>query len=70
MKACGPVFTGPFQTQALAWYLHLHGSEVTIFTMAPGTVVAPHYTAHARDPRFPVVTTTTRWMVGSSCMAR
>ena len=70
VKACGPVFTGPFQTQALAWHLHLHGSEVTIFPMAPGTIVAPHYTAHARDPRFPVVTTTTRWMVGSSCRAR
>jgi hypothetical protein len=70
LKACGPVYTGPFQTQALAWYLHLHGTEVTIFTAPPGTVVAPHYTAHARDPRFPVVTTTTRWMVGSSCRER
>jgi hypothetical protein len=70
LKACGPVFTGPFQTQALAWYLHLHGSEVTIFPMTPGTIVAPHYTAHARDPRFPVVTITSRWMVGSSCRTR
>ena len=24
LKACGPVYTGAFQTQAVAWYLHLH----------------------------------------------
>ena len=67
LKACGPVFTGAFQTQAVAWYLHLHATEVSIFPAPPGTMIAPHYTAHARDPRFPAVTRTTRWMVGSSC---
>ena len=67
LKACGPVYTGAFQTQAVAWYLHLHESEVSIFPMPPGTIIAPHYTAHARDPRFPLATKTSRWMVGSSC---
>jgi len=67
LKACGGVYTGPFQTQALAWYLHMHETEVTIFPVPPGTVVAPHYTTHARDPRFPTVTATSKWMVGSSC---
>ena len=67
LKACGPIYTGPFQTQALAWYLHLHVNEVTIFPMPPGAIVAPHYTAHARDPRFPKATATSRWMVGRSC---
>jgi hypothetical protein len=70
IKSCGPVFTAAFQTQAVAWYLHLHESDVSIFPMPPGTIVAPHYTAHARDPRFPVVAITTRWMVGSSCRSR
>ena len=67
LKACGPVYTGAFQTQAVAWYLHLHESEVGIFPAPPGTMIAPHYTAHARDPRFPIVTKTSRWMVGISC---
>ena len=67
IKSCGNVYTAAFQTQAVAWYLHLHETDVTIFPMPPGTIVAPHYTGHARDPRFPLVTKTTRWMVGSSC---
>ena len=70
VKACGPVYTAAFQTQAVAWFLHLHETEVGIFPMPPGTIVAPHYTGLARDPRFPLVTKTTRWMVGSSCGSR
>ena len=27
-RRCGTVYTGAFQTQAVAWYLHLHESEV------------------------------------------
>jgi hypothetical protein len=38
--------------------------------MTPGTTIAPHYLALARDPRFPQVTMTSRWNVGSSCEAR
>jgi hypothetical protein len=67
LKACGPVYTGPFQTQAVAWYLHLHETDVSIFPIPPGTMIARHFTSHARDPRFPLVTKTSRWMVGSSC---
>ena len=67
IKACGPVFTGPFQTQALAWYLHLHETEVSIFPFPPGTMIAPYWTAESRDPRFPTVAKTRRWMVGSTC---
>jgi MFS family permease len=70
LKACGPVFTGPFQTQAVAWYLHLHETDVSIFPSPPGTIIAPHYVWAARDPRFPIVTITSKWMVGSSCRAR
>ena len=67
LKACGPIYTGAFQTQAVAWYLHLHETDVSIFPFPPGTMIAPHFTANARDPRFPKVTETTRWVVGSTC---
>ena len=36
LKACGPVYTGAFQTQAVAWYLHLHETDVSIFPVAAG----------------------------------
>ena len=67
VKACGPVFTGAFQTQAVVWYLHLHETDVSIFPFPPGTLIAPYWTAAATDPRFPVVAKTKRWMVGSTC---
>jgi hypothetical protein len=67
LKSCGQVYTGPFQTQAVAWYLHLHETGVSIFPSPPGIVIAPHYVWAARDPRFPIVTITSKWMVGSSC---
>jgi hypothetical protein len=67
LKACGPVFTGPFQTQAVAWYLHLPATGVSIFPSPPGTIIAPHYVAMARDPRFHLVTVTSKWMVASTC---
>ena len=70
LKACGPVFTGPFQTQAVAWYLHLYETDVSIFPSPPGTVIAPHYVWAARDPRFHLVTLTSKWMVGQSCRER
>ena len=41
IKACGNVYTAAFQTQAVAWYLHLHETDVRIFPAPPGTIVAP-----------------------------
>jgi hypothetical protein len=70
VKACGPVYTGAFQTQAVAWYLDLHETEVSVFPFPPGTMIAPFWTANARDARFPVVVETKRWMVGSTCRSR
>jgi len=67
IKACGDVFTGPFQVQALAWYLHLHGNELRIFPFGAGTMMAPRYSHLSRDPRYPRVTETRKWIVGSSC---
>jgi hypothetical protein len=70
VKACAPVFTGAFQTQAVAWYLDLHETEVSVFPFPPGTMIAPHWTANARDARFPVVVRAKRWMIGSTCRSR
>jgi hypothetical protein len=70
IKACGDVFTGPFQIQALAWYLHMHGTELRIFPFGPGTSVAPRYSQLSVDPRYPRITETKKWIVGSSCPVR
>jgi hypothetical protein len=67
IKACGRVFSGRFQVQAVAWRMHLHGGDVGIFPYPPGTVLAPKYTDMARDPRFPRYTETAAWMAGRDC---
>jgi hypothetical protein len=69
IRACGQIVTGAFQTQAVTWYLHVHMTDVSIFPMPPGTALAPHYLALARDPRFPPIAATERWSIGSSCGA-
>ena len=67
IKRCGKVFTGAFQVQAVAWYLHLHGRDAEIFPFGPGTTLAQGGSPLSRDPRYPEVTKTRRWIVGSSC---
>jgi hypothetical protein len=64
---CGQVFTDPFQTQLVAWHLHVAQHEVGIFPRPPGTTVAPAGSTLARDRRFPPVTSTRYWSIGSSC---
>ncbi|HWK25895.1 MAG TPA: hypothetical protein VNS09_04990 [Solirubrobacter sp.] len=67
LKACGTVYTGAFQTQAVAWYMHLHEMDAEIFAFPPGTTIAPTYSALSRDPRFPEIARTRKWVIGSSC---
>jgi hypothetical protein len=67
LKSCGTVYTGAFQTQTVAWYLHLHEMQIEIFAYPPGTTIAPTFTSLSRDPRFPTIARTKRWVVGSSC---
>jgi len=67
LKACGGVFTGPFQVPAVAWNLHLHSNEVNIFPFGPGTALAQGGSHLSVDPRYPEITKTSRWIVGSSC---
>jgi hypothetical protein len=67
LKSCGSVYTGAFQTQAIAWYMHLHEMESEIFALPPGSTIAPSYSALSRDPRFPTIAKTRKWVIGSSC---
>lgn len=67
LLACGTVYTGAFQTQAVAWYMHLHEMESEIFAFPPGTTIAPNYSALSKDPRFPTIAKTRKWVIGSSC---
>lgn len=67
---CGTVSTGAFQTTLVAWHLHLHQDDVEVDTTPspPGTVIAPAFTAMARDPQFPVLAATEHWVVSSTCL--
>jgi hypothetical protein len=67
VKGCGPVYTGDFQAQTVAWYLHLHQDEVEVTVFPPGTVIAPDFEPLSRDGRFPMLARTHRWVVGSTC---
>ena len=47
--------------------MHLHEMESEIFAFPPGTTIAPSYSALSRDPRFPTIAKTRKWVIGSSC---
>ena len=75
-KAGGPdavkrckVYTGPYQVQAVAWYLGSHSGEIGIDPEPPGILIAPRDSRLARDRRFPLLTTTSRWVVRRACPA-
>jgi hypothetical protein len=67
LKACGTLYTGAFQTQTVAWYMHLHELQTEIFAFPPGTTITPWFTALSHDPRFPPLAHTKLWVIGSSC---
>jgi hypothetical protein len=67
VKACGEVFTGIFQVPSVAWYLHLHSNQVQVFPFGAGTTLATRYSALSVDPRYPTVTETNKWLIGTSC---
>jgi hypothetical protein len=67
VKSCGGVFTGPFQVPSVAWRLHLHANQVEIFPFGPGTALAMGATHLSVDPRYPEITKTRHWIVGSTC---
>jgi hypothetical protein len=67
--ACGTVYTGAFQTQAVVWHLRVPQTsvEVDLTPTPPGTVVAPNFTALARSSWFTPIARSPHWTVRSSC---
>jgi hypothetical protein len=63
------VYTGNFQVPAVAWYLKTHTGEIGIDPKPPGIVIAARDRPEARDARFPLLTTTRRWVVRRACDA-
>ena len=63
------VYTGPFQVQAVAWYLKAHGGQIGIDPEPPGIVIAPRFSPPSRDERFPLVVVTRKWVVRGGCGA-
>jgi hypothetical protein len=68
LKACGPIYTGAFQTQTVVWYMHVHETGVGYHPAPPGVAIAPIFEPLSRDARFPVIARTERWVVGASCV--
>ena len=68
VKRC-KVYTGPFQVQAVAWYLKAHGGQIGIDPKPPGIVIAPRFSAFSRDERFPLAVVTRKWVVRGGCAA-
>jgi hypothetical protein len=64
---CGSMYAGPFDVQAMAWYLHVHGEQIEIFPFPPGSVITGHARALSTDPRFPVIGRTAHWVIRSTC---
>ena len=67
LKSCGSVYTGNFQTQVVAWYMHQHEMDTEIYAFPPGVTIAASYSSLSRDPRFPTIARTEKWVIGSSC---
>jgi hypothetical protein len=67
IKSCGHVFSGPFQVPSVAWRLHMHANQVEIFAFGAGTALAMGSSHLSVDPRYPQITKTRHWIVGSSC---
>ena len=65
--ACGPMYAGPFDVQAMAWFLHLHSEQIEIFPFPPGSLITGPTRALAVDPRFPAIGRTPQWVIRSSC---
>lgn len=74
LLACGNVYSGPFQTQMVAYEMGIHGIEVGSLggTPAPGVVFRTHTVPHGplvanlTDHRFRLVTTNERWRVATA----
>jgi len=68
IERCGRVKTGPFETQLVAWHLHMHQHTIGLLPTPPATVVAVRGSGRpAGAPGFRTVALTKRWVVQTSC---
>ncbi|MGZ6694425.1 MAG: hypothetical protein ACXVFL_02160 [Solirubrobacteraceae bacterium] len=67
VRRCGKVYTGPLQTQMLAWYMHVHPITIGIEPAPPGRIVAPYYAGVQEAQGFPHHAAVGRWTIRSSC---
>jgi hypothetical protein len=71
LLACGSVYSGPFQTQMIAYELGIHGIDVGALsgTPAPGVAFRTHtvpkgpLVVHVDDERFRQVASSGRWLI-------
>ena len=64
---CGSTTTRPFDVQAVALALRLHEPQVGLRPRVPGTIIAQRNSPLTEDRRFPTRTTTSHWVIVSSC---
>jgi len=67
LLACGSMYAGPFDVQAMAWFLHLHSEQIEIFPFPPGSLITGPTRSLAVDPRFPAIGRTPQWVIRSTC---
>jgi MFS family permease len=70
LRCGGNVWTGPFATPIVAWYLHVHQHVVGFQQRPPGMTIVLRGARAARDPRFARIASSRLWIVGSSCARR
>jgi hypothetical protein len=64
---CGGVYTGPFETQVVAWHLGVPSRRVGLDPRPPGTTLSPTDEAGRPAPRFRYRERSARWVVTSTC---
>jgi hypothetical protein len=65
---CGQAYTGAFQTQALAYRLHLHQKQVGIRPQAPGAILDLNGSRLGGTPGFErVVARGEEWVLRQTC---
>jgi hypothetical protein len=64
---CGATTTESFDVQTVARALRLHQPQVGLRPRVPGTIIAKRDSSLTNDRRFPTRTTTSHWVIASSC---
>ena len=66
VRSCGQVITGPFQTQAVAWELHLREVQVALRGDPPGVILVRRGNPLGGDERYELVDRGV-WTVRTAC---